>query len=363
MFKKVTLPLLLALVLSLVMNNTALAAPAGPEGRGARPRGGIGTVVSAVDGLLVVERRNGQTLELAVDDLTTLRELDGSLIELEDLRAGDSVLTIVVKPEQGELTARLVVRVPADFDPREAQFGRRAHGEVTAVDLSTGTFSLRTPAGEELTFVTDEGTHYLGSLESLADVEAGERVFVMGMALPDGSVLALAVGQRIPLERYAGTIVDVNPSPDSFSLETRAGEVVTISVDEDTRYKSRDGKINTLANLKPDMAALVATRILEDGTPMAVIVAAGDKPDLPEFEVKRAGQVTAVGTDSFTIQARDGEEYTFSVDEETRFVSRNQQVKSLADLEVGLRIGIGGEELDDGSLLAVVVLAGRPPER
>ena len=60
----------------------------------------------------------------------------------------------------------LVVRVPADFDPQAEHLGRRARGEVTAVDAAAGTLSLRTPAGEELTFATDAGTRYLGSIAS-----------------------------------------------------------------------------------------------------------------------------------------------------------------------------------------------------
>jgi len=73
---------------------------------------------------------------------------------------------------------------------------------------------------------------------------------------------------------------------------------------------------------------------------------------------RHIGKVTAVGTDSLTIQTRDGQTLTFAVTDQTRFRSRDGAVKSLADLKPDMPVMVIAKD-ENGQLTALVVVAGR----
>jgi hypothetical protein len=141
-------------------------------------------------------------------------------------------------------------------------------------------------------------------------------------------------------------------------LETRDGESLTFSVDENTRFKIRGNEDAGLEDLEADMVAAVLAFQQEDGTLLAMRVLAGDQGAL-EGKAAR-GEITTVGTDSFTLENPGGETFTFLVNEETRFISRGSQIGGLADLETGMRAGVKYATLEDGQLVAEVVAVGQP---
>ena len=76
-----------------------------------------------------------------------------------------------------------------------------------------------------------------------------------------------------------------------------------------------------------------------------------DRPDAGRY----GGQVTGVGSSSFSIENQAGTSFTFAVDENTRFHSRDGEVTGLGDLETGMYVHVLAVEQDDGSLLALAV--------
>lgn len=160
--------------------------------------------------------------------------------------------------------------------------------------------------------------------------------------------------------RHAGVVLDVDLVDNAFVIESRLGYNYTISVDENTRWKSRGGLVTGLSDLQPGMTTLAFGRFHRDeGVWVARVVFVGQG----EFRSgpRALGDVTSVGSDSFTIQARSGDELTFQVNDETKFFGGGGTIQSLDDLEVGMIVAVKYEESSDGSLLAKVVAADLPP--
>ena len=76
------------------------------------------------------------------------------------------------------------------------------------------------------------------------------------------------------------------------------------------------------------------------------------------------GEVTAVGSNSLTIETPNGEKFVFNVDSGTDFLSRENAVNSLADIQVGDHVKVLFEQTASGTLTAnlIVVAVGPQPE-
>jgi len=55
---------------------------------------------------------------------------------------------------------------------------------------------------------------------------------------------------------------------------------------------------------------------------------------------------------------RNGEQYDFQVTAETRFRSLQNRVAALEDLQVGMKVLVGAEQVGDGNYQAQVVIIG-----
>jgi hypothetical protein len=172
---------------------------------------------------------------------------------------------------------------------------------------------------------------------------------------------ALAEEERPRPERfrYAGEITGVVPGQGTFTLLTRAGEELEFQTSDRTHYRSPDGSVQDIHDLKKGMKALVAGIKQEDGL-LALLVAAGnpeDRPDRPPVDLRAAGRVESVGDRSFTLRTRAGESLTFTVTEETHF----KGIGSFDELEVGMFAAVGAVKRND-QLVAVWVAAREAPE-
>jgi hypothetical protein len=181
-----------------------------------------------------------------------------------------------------------------------------------------------------------------------------------------GTVLALALPAAVSAAeddpgagrfRAAGEVTGVDPAASAFTLHTRAGEDLVITVTDETRFVSRQGEIQGLEDLEAGMKAVVRGEVTADGAHIAKTVGVGTPGDRPDHK-RYAGAVTSVGDGSFSIEPRDGGEVMFLVNEKTEFHSRDGSVNGLEDLKIGMRVGVGAAVQDDGSLLALNVLAG-----
>ena len=355
MSKKLWIPIVLALVAALLIGSVAYAAgdtsnktdvAANPEGH-RNTRSGLGQVTAIGDSQFTVQLNNqNTTLTILVDEQTKFSYQDGDDVTFADLEVGMWVAGRVVRNDQGQALARVVILLPEGFDPTQYQ---RARGEVTAVGASS--FTLNTPQGEALTFQVDGSTQYFGEVQSMADLQAGMQAGVAAKKLDDGTLLAVAVRVKVERVRHAGEVTAVGGT--SLTLETRQGEMFTFDVDANTKFLSRDGSVDSLSDVAVGMIAVVSAKQLEDGSYLAVRVAAHERPLV---DLKVAGKVSAVDTSSFTIKARSGQLYTFQVDENTHFRSRHGKVNSLEDLKTGMVVGVGAQEMESGQYLALAVV-------
>ncbi len=328
------------------------------------------TGVNLDENTFVMNTRQGEDLRFLVVERTKYRSPDGSIHGLEDLSPGMKALVVAIRhPERG-----LVALTVAAGDPDNLPETFRVSGKVNGVDLLTSTFSLLTDSGDTQRFKVIDRTRFKsrdGSVKGIQDLEIGLPITVIAIKTEEGlpiAVLVVAGTQQNELKRFEilGEITNVVPGQDKFDLLNRAGEAISITVSDRTRFRSRDGSIQDIHDLKAGMQAFVAGVVSEDGFHHALLVAAGDptddKPRPPEFDVRAAGRITAIGDRSFTIQTRNQGSLTFVVDESTVYKSREGKIDSFDDLEVGMNVGVGGVRQDEGLLKAVIVGIGQPKQ-
>lgn len=257
----------------------------------------------------------------------------------------------------------------AQADRPEGAF--RVWGEISQVVPGQGTFTLITRQGTEITFATSDVTEFKspeGKIEDIHDLKKGMKALVVGKETDGELPLALLVAARNPDDRpdrfrMAGEITGVDPGQQTLTIKPREGEEVTFQTNDRTQFKSREGSINGLEDLKQGMFAAMVAIKQEEGLPLALLVAAGhpeDRPDRPQVDVRAAGQIVDIANASFTIQQRDGGRMTFGVGDNTKFKSRDGSIQGLDDLEVGMVAAVGAIKNEDGSLSAAWVAAGNP---
>lgn len=366
MSKKIMIPILLVLG-SLLTGSTAMAQEDRPPQRPKRGRRSFGQVTIISDDWFTIRNRRENEHTLLVNEDTRFRSKDGEERTYDDLQTGQWVAGVASYNSLGELVARVVVTLEEDYDPSQ-RLGRRVRGRVSSVDSSADTFSLKTSLGEEQTFQVDGKTIYRGVVQSLSDIEPGMIATVGALEQDDGTLTAVAVLARFQLVKKAGTVVAVDPTDGTFDLHTRRGEDLTYVANENTRYRSQNGSVQSLSDLQPEMfAVVVGKKQPEDESYVAMMVAAGSPEKLPKFDLRMRGQIALVGEDYFILEARDGEQNLFHVTEESRFRSRGGIVRGLEDLRIGMIAIVGARSLDDagvgiiGQYQAQVVLVIRHP--
>lgn len=137
-----------------------------------------------------------------------------------------------------------------------------------------------------------------------------------------------------------GEVVSVSDA--AITLKTvRSGEELTVTINGDTAYRSKDGEA-ALSDVVPgEHAGIRLTEARAEGVePVAetVLIGAPDRPDRPHPSV---GEVTAVDGNQVTIKTADGE-----------------QQFDLPEITTGMRLGVAAD--DDGNVKAVIY---DPPER
>lgn len=307
-----------------------------------RVRGEV-TAVDADAGKFRIQTPGGDEVTFFVDGET---RYGGKLEALADLQVGWKAAAAGSENEAGKLIAAVVI---AGDRPELSRF----KGQVTAVDAAAGKFRLETRQGEELTFFTDEDTRYGGQLEDLSDLEVGWAAGV-GAKEQDGKLVAVVVvaGERPEVDKVRGKVSAVDSQAGKFRLETPDGEILTLFVDDQTRY---GGQLDELADLQVGWSAGVGMVEGPDGSSLALWVVAGD----PQQFLKARGEITAVDARAgkFRLQTKDGDVLTFFVDEHTRFKG---QAEGIQDLQIGWKAGVVAREGEGGKLYARLVVAGLP---
>ncbi len=314
-----------------------------------------------------VRTLSGTDVHVHVTGNTEYRSRDGSVQEFEDLVV--DMRTIVVGQERGDGTINASVVFAAT--PEELPGIMRLKGEVGGVGGDN--FTLRTEDGRSLTINIIERTRFRsrnGEVTKLSDLEPGMVALVTAVDSEDNGIVALVVAAGIPggdirdrIFRTTGEITGVVPGQDTFTVQSNEGENITFVTGERTKFRSRDGSVTGIHDLKRGMLTMVGAIKMEDGTNQALVVLAGNPEDRPERPnvVNASGKIVSLGGNSLTIETRSGEQKSFSVDGSTKYKSRDGSVNSFGDLEVGMIAIVAGRDLGNGELLAVVVGAGKVP--
>jgi len=359
---KVSKTLLLVLVLSLAVVGVAYAEE-DVTGDRIRIVGEI-TGVDLVASTFSLHAWSGMDLRFFATHSTRFRSSDGSVHELSDLEVGMRALVIGVERDGG-LVALMVVITKLDDVPDRV----RVFGEIAGAVSVGGSFSLEKRGGEVVTIQTNERTRFRsrdGLIQGLDDLEAGMIALAIAVEQEDGELLALVIAagykEDLPdnLRKFQGEITGVVPGQGVFTLTTREGEAITFQTSDRTRFRSRDGSVTDINDLKKGMIALVGALQTEEGTLLAGYVAAWNPANHPGVDVRAGGRIVSLGDRSFTIETRGGDRMTFSVDGSTKYRSRDGSVKGFSDLQVWMIAIVGANELGSGDLKAVWVGSGKP---
>lgn len=232
----------------------------------------------------------------------------------------------------------------------------KARGKVTDVNTAAGKFSIQTPEGDQLRFFIDENTRYAGQIESLEDLEVGMGAGVAYREYSEGKlvVVGLVAGHAPDLSKIRGEVTAVDSQLGKFEIVTPDGSSMRFFVDENTRYR---GQLSSLDELQVGWKAGVASKDGENGKQIAVLLIAGIRPEAIRAQGSIVGVDPAAG--KFRLEKPDGEVLTFWVNGDTNY---RGQVSSIAELEEGLRAGVGGYINSEDQLIARVIVAGELPD-
>ncbi|HEY62380.1 MAG TPA: hypothetical protein G4N95_06990, partial [Anaerolineae bacterium] len=179
-----------------------------------------------------------------------------------------------------------------------------------------------------------------------------------GQEQEDGGLLARLIlsAEHLPRKRLAGRVSQVRIEDNSFTLDLRNGAEIEVLVDENTGFHSRDGNIQRIEDLKEGMVAIIVFQPQINGERLAVNVFASEAENLPRFDLRINGEITGIGDNSIEVKTKLGGLYTFAFGSETRVFDRDWKEYEVNSLEVGMQIKLGGIKLDDGSILAKLIL-------
>jgi hypothetical protein len=367
MMNKLNKVLLMVLAISLAFAESAYAEETIPIDR-LRATGEI-TWVDSEANTFGLHTQIGEDLQFIVSQRTRFRSPDSSVQELDDLEEGMRALVISAEGEGGTHLAQLVFAVKQGDLPERVTIV----GEITGVDAAEGSVILKKRDGEIVTIRTNDRTRFKSRdvlIQGLEDLEEGMVAIVVGVKQEEGELLALIVAAGyegdLPhnLKRYNGDITNVVPGQNIFMLQTGEGEDLTFQCTERTRFRSRDGSVTGIHDLKKEMKAVIAAVEQEDGTLMTILVVAWkpqDRPDRPKIDTLARGQIITVGDHSFTLAKQDGDRMTFTVDGSTRYRSRDGSVSGFDDLQVGMAAIVAATKLGNDQLKAIWIGVGQPP--
>jgi hypothetical protein len=365
MVGKLTKGLLLVLLLAVVTTGVVYAEEESQNTK-ARFFGEITNVDLSLS-TFSLSTRSGEELRFSVTERTRFYSREGSIQSLEDLSAGMKAAVSAIQDDENNLIA-LSVATGEVGDFKEFQ---RYLGTISSVDVTGNSFSLEIEEGRIQQFILSDRTRYQsrdGSITDLEDLEVGMVAHVIAIERENQIPMAWIISAGKPDEkperfRVFGQITQVIPGQNSFELETRSGDIFTFNVIDRTKFRSRDGSINNIHDLKKGMYALVVGIRDTEGSSIALIVAAAnqeDKPALSRLDVRALGKIISLGERSFTIESRGQGTLTFSVDGSTIYKSRDGSIASFEDLQIGMIAVVGGKELGNGELKAAIVGAMLP---
>ena len=246
--------------------------------------------------------------------------------------------------------------ISPDFGPGDeingldhGRFGGPGLRDVTITAISGNAVTLGTADGWRRTITITDAVDVTkgGQAAALADLKVGDQVAFRQTRAADGTYNVTALAVVVPT---IGGEVSA-PTSSGFKVTTRDGAVWTVAVNGATTYRFGTGD-GTLADVKAGKAVVVAGTSTGDNALTALTVRIS--PD------RAIGTVTAKTTDLITIKQRDGSSLTIHVGAATTYRVKGAPAAtdSLADVTVGMAVGVTGRARADGSIDADLVVAG-----
>jgi hypothetical protein len=339
--------LIVAVTLAITLGGASTAFAQGPTDQPAA-QGLRGEVTAVSDEGFTLHTRQGDEVTVIVNDDTRYRMPEINEPSLADVQEGMVAVVRGTLNEDGTFIAQGVGA--ASREQFRRQLRRHAlRGEVTAIDLDSGSLTLSTRRGE-WSIQTDENTRYrISDVDdaTLADAQVGDEVLVIGKRDEEqqnaGTARLIAVLPQRVTGRGQVTAIEGNV----ISVDTPQGEL-TLNTTDDTRYRMADVEDPALDDVQ------VGDRILFAGQPAE---SEGDSVTaqliavVPEDMVRGRGRVTAIEGNILTVETHRGS-YTVVTDESTRFVARHIADPSLDNIEVGNTIWVIGVMQEDDTFMA-----------
>ncbi len=309
-----------------------------------------GTVRSASVDRLVVITRDGE-VSFLLNALTKVTKADQPAT-IADLQAGQNVYVgALVAPDGTKTATRIaILRVPHPPPP----VARTYQGTVRTA--STDRLTITTRDGD-VSFVLNALTKVTKGDQpvTIADLQAGQEVYVGALVASDGTKTAVRVAILPPpppvTRTYHGTVRTV--SPDRLAILTGDGEV-SFLLNASTKV-TRGDQPATLADVQTGMSVYVGALVATDGTKTATRINIQVQIDPPPPVLKTyEGTVRSVSPDRLVIGTRDGE-VSMLLNALTRITKGTDQPATIADLQVGQHVYAGALVASTGAKTAVRV--------
>lgn len=320
----------------------------------------LGTVTAVAGNSLTLKTDAGEVVTVSVPDGVRILQLapgstdlkTAQAIALKDIAVGDRVLVNGKAGDEANSFAasRVILMKSSDIaqkhEAEQADWQRRGTGGiVSAVDAGTGTLTVT--VGARKVAVTTSGStqfrRYAGDSVkfedakpgTLAQIQAGDQLRVLGTKSEDGSSIPAEVIVSGSFKNLAGLIASIDAAKGTLTLKDLATKkTVTVTVTANSNVKT----------LPPQAAAVFAARAKGSAA------GAGGGPPQP------AGQGDASGG------GRQGGAGRTAAGDLSQLVSRLPN-KTIADLKVGDAVMIVASQPDasSASVTAVTLLSGVEP--
>ncbi len=159
------------------------------------------------------------------------------------------------------------------------------------------------------------------------------------LLLPDGFL----PGQRFSL-RVRGHVVAIDLDANTFSLQTRNGKRLTITVMDRTRFI---GHVTDLNDFQSGQSVVVVGRAIEDAPAQAAVIYTSVSSNPKRYAGTIDEVILTAGT--FVLSTRQGSELTFAVNENTQFASPYNEIQNLSDMKAGMVAIVIAIAKDDGN--------------
>ena len=231
----------------------------------------------------------------------------------------------------------------ADTTTTQKPDRRALIGQIT--EINGDEFTIETKDNKTHTIVVGEETNFrsrdglLSHTASYADLEIGLWVAVVNNTEFTAQLVVILPEdfnpETLPGKQIIGKVDKINTGKNTFTITNRAEKTLTFTVDDKTRYY---GTISSLEDIEKDMSVGVVAIKQEDGTLLAKLVANqryGGEP-----YAKTSGKITSISNSSLTITKKDGTTLNFTLTENTKFFSRDENLSEIGNLQTDMSIVI-----------------------